>query len=97
MYLHNQSIRILSVSTVVSLPDPLDIIEHQAAEAEAGDAREAHEHVDGGVSLQAPGQQRTHRGADGAATVNDGGDGGDGLARALTNERRVLAILTNKW
>ena len=92
-YLHKD--RMLSVSTVESLPDSPDVIVHQPAEAQAGDAREPHEHVDGGVGVQAPGQQRTNRGADGAAAVNDGGDGGDGLARALTNEKKVLGVLTN--
>ena len=87
-YLHKD--RMLSVSTVESLPDSPDVVVHQPAEAQAGDAREPHEHVDGGVGVQAPGQKRTHRGADGAAPVNDGGDGGDGLARALTNEKEVL-------
>ena len=81
-----------SVSTVESLPDSPDIIVHQSAEAKAGDAREPHKHVDGWVSVQAPGQQRTNRGADGGAAVNDGGDGGDGLARALTNEKQVLKV-----
>ena len=96
-YLHNQIIRILSVSTAVSLPDPLDIIEHQPAEAEAGDAREAHEHVDCVISLQAPGKQRPNCGADGSAAVNDGGDGGYGLARALINAIGVLGALTIEW
>ena len=81
-----------SVSTVESLPDSPDIIVHQSAEAKAGDAREPHEHVDGWVSVQAPGQQRTNRGADGGAAVNDGGDGGDGLARALTKEKQILKL-----
>ena len=81
-----------SVSTVESLPDSPDVIVHQSAEAQAGDAREPHEHVDGGVSVQTSGKQRTHRGADGAAAVNDGSDGGDGLARALTNEKQVLKV-----
>ena len=71
------------MSTAVSLSDSLDIIEHQPAEAEAGQTREAHEHVDGAVSLKTPGQQRPHRRANGAAAVDDGGDGGDGLAGAL--------------
>ena len=84
------------MSTAVSLSDSLDIIEHQPAEAEAGDARESHQHVDGVISLEAPGQQRTHRGAYGAAAVNDGGDGGDGLTRALANKKRDLGILTNQ-
>ena len=87
-YLHKD--RMLSVSTVESLPDSPDVIVHQPAEAQAGDAREPHEHVDGGVGVQAPGQQRTNRGADGAAAVNDGGDGGDGLARALINNKQLL-------
>ena len=89
-YLHNQEY-CQSVSTVVSLPDSLDIIEHQPAEAETGESREAHEHVDGGVCLQAPGQQWPHCRPDGAAAVDDGGDGGDGLAGAL--ERLVLTQL----
>ena len=79
------------MSTAVSLSDSLDIIEHQPAEAEAGESRKAHEHVDGGVCLQAPRQQRPHCRADGAAAVDDGGDGGDGLAGAL--ERLVLTQL----
>ena len=92
-YLHKD--KMLSVSTVESLPDSPDVIVHQPAEAQAGDAREPHEHVDGGVGVQAPGQQRTHRGADGAAAVNDGGDGGDGLARALTSEKQVFRGFIN--
>ena len=87
--------RMLLVSTVESLPDSPDVIVHQPAEAQAGDAREPHEHVDGGVSVQTPGQKRTHRGADGAAAVNDGGDGGDCLARALINEKQVFRGFIN--
>ena len=75
--------RILSLSASVSLLYSLDVIEHESAETEAGEAREAHEHVDGGVGVQAPGQQRPHRRADGPEPVDDGGHGGDGLARAL--------------
>ena len=81
----------MSLSTSVSLLYSLDVIEHEPAETEAGEAREAHEHVDGGVGVQAPGQQRPHRRADGPEPVDDGGHGGDGLARAL--ERLVLAQL----
>ena len=71
------------MSTSVSLLYSLDVIEHESAETEAGEAREAHEHVDGAVSLKTPGQQRPHRRANGAAAVDDGGDGGDGLTGAL--------------
>ena len=79
------------MSTGVSLSDSLDVIEHQSAQAEAGQAGEAHEHVDGGVRVQAAGQERPHRGAYGAEPVDDGGDSGDGLAGAL--ERLVLPQL----
>ena len=69
-----------------ALSPPEELLGHQTQEEEEGQHVGNHQHVEDPAPVivpgQSPGQEGTDGGPDAASAVNDGGDGGQGLAAA---------------